>query len=100
MWGLPFLLRPHEKKALPQDGQGRGQYLNKRRKNRAEDGGHDTGDGDGKAAHRAFDFAHLQGFAGADGVGGGANADAARDGVGDVADLADGLGHQRAEDAR
>ena len=98
--GAPLFIAAPRKKALPQDGQGREQYVNKRRKNRAEDGGHDTGDGDGEAAHGAFDLPHLQGLTGADGVGGGTNADAARDGVGDVADLADSLSHQRAEDAR
>ncbi|MCL0149127.1 hypothetical protein M2T53_28470, partial [Klebsiella pneumoniae] len=66
---------------------------------RAEDGGHDAGDGDGQAAHGAFDFTHLEGFAGADGVGCGADTDAPGDGVGDVADLADRLGHEGTQDA-
>ena len=76
-----------------------GNLRDKRRENRAEDGGHDAGDGDGQAAHGAFDFAHLEGFAGADGVGCGADADAPGDGVGDVADLADHLGHEGTQDA-
>ena len=38
-------------------------------KERAEDGSEDTGHGDGKAAHGALHFAHLEGLAGAHGMG-------------------------------
>ena len=72
---------------------------NKIHKDRAEDGGENTGHGDGQAAHGTLDLAHLESLAGADGMGGGADAHTLGDGVGDVEDLADRLGQQVARDA-
>ena len=73
--------------------------LNEADEEGAEHGGEDTGHGDGQAAHGTFDLTHLQSFAGAYGMGRGADADALCDGVGDVEDLADHLGQQVARDA-
>ena len=73
--------------------------VDKIHKDGAEHSGEHTGHRDGQAAHRAFDFAHLQGFAGADGMGRGADAHALGNGVGDVEHLADRLGQQVARNA-
>ena len=73
--------------------------INKVHEHRAEHCGQHTGHGDRQAAHGTFHLTHLQGLAGAHGMGRGADADALCDGVGDVEELADHLGQQVARDA-
>ena len=66
--------------------------IDKVHEHRAEHCGQHTGHGDGQAAHGTFHLTHLQGLAGAHGMGLGANAHTFGNGVGDVKRLADRLG--------
>lgn len=56
--------------------------INKAYEHRAEHCGQHTGHSDGQAAHGTFHLTHLQGLAGAHGMGRGANAHALGNGVG------------------